>query len=36
MGTSINATYTIKGVGKFLENFKKKRPTIAKQHWWFH
>jgi hypothetical protein len=36
MGVSINATYTIKAVGKFLENFKKKRPTIAKQHWWFH
>jgi histone-lysine N-methyltransferase SETMAR len=35
-GASINATYTIKVLGKFLEHFKKKRPAMAQQQWWFH
>jgi hypothetical protein len=30
-GTAINATYTIKALGKFLEHFKKKRPAMAQQ-----
>jgi hypothetical protein len=23
-------------LGKFLGNYKKKRPTVAQQQWWFH
>ncbi len=32
-GAAINAIYTIKALGKFLEHFKKKRPTMAQQQW---
>jgi hypothetical protein len=35
-GASINATYTIKVLGTFLEHFKKERPAMAAQQWWFH
>jgi histone-lysine N-methyltransferase SETMAR len=35
-GAAINAAYTIKVLGKFLEHFKKKRPAMAAQQWWFH
>ncbi len=35
-GASTNATYTIKALGKFLEHFKKKKPTMAQELWWFH
>ncbi len=35
-GASINSTYTIKVLGTFLEHFKKKRPAMAAQQWWFH
>jgi hypothetical protein len=34
-GAAINDAYTIKALGKFLKNFKKKRPAIAQQQWWF-
>ncbi len=30
-GAAINATSTIKALGKFLEHFKKKGPTMAQQ-----
>jgi hypothetical protein len=30
-GTSINNTYTIKVLGKFTDNFKRKRPAMAQQ-----
>jgi hypothetical protein len=30
-GAAINATYTIKALGKFMEHFKKKRPAMAQQ-----
>jgi hypothetical protein len=30
-GTALNATYTIKALGKFLEHFKKKTLTVAQQ-----
>ncbi len=32
---TINATYIIKTLGQFLEHFKKKRPAMAHQQWWF-
>jgi histone-lysine N-methyltransferase SETMAR len=35
-GATINATYTIKVLGTFLEHFKKKRPAMAAQQSWFH
>jgi histone-lysine N-methyltransferase SETMAR len=35
-GASINVAYTIKVLGTFLEHFKKKRPAMAAQQWWFH
>ncbi len=35
-GTALNATYTIKALGKFLEHFKKKTLAMAQQQWWFH
>jgi hypothetical protein len=35
-GASINAAYTIKVLGTFLEHFKKERPAMAGQQWWFH
>jgi hypothetical protein len=35
-GASINAAYTNKVLGTFLEHFKKKRPAMAAQQWWFH
>jgi hypothetical protein len=31
----IIAAYTIKVLGTFLEHFKKKRPAMAQQQWWF-
>jgi histone-lysine N-methyltransferase SETMAR len=34
-GASINCTYTIKVLVTFLEHFRKKRPAIAQQQWWF-
>jgi hypothetical protein len=34
-GAAINATYTIKALGKFMEHFKKKRPAMAQQQWLF-
>jgi hypothetical protein len=35
-GTAISATYTIKVLVMFMDHFKKKRPTMAQQQWWFH
>jgi histone-lysine N-methyltransferase SETMAR len=35
-GTSINATYMVKVLGKFLKHFRKKRPVMADREWFFH
>jgi hypothetical protein len=32
-GAAIITTYTIKALCKFMEHFKKKRPTMAQQQW---
>jgi hypothetical protein len=35
-GTSVNNTYTIKVLGKFMDHLKRKRPAMAQQQCWFH
>jgi hypothetical protein len=35
-GAAIDATYTIKFLATFMDHLKKKRPTMAQQHLWFH
>jgi hypothetical protein len=34
-GAAINTIYTKKALGKFMGHFKKKRPAMAQQQWWF-
>ena len=35
-GTMVNANYIMDALGKFLKIFKKKRPEVASQEWFFH
>jgi histone-lysine N-methyltransferase SETMAR len=35
-GTTINAIYTVKVLGIFMKNVKKKRPAMVEQEWFFH
>jgi len=35
-GSTINANYIVKVLGIFIKTFKKKRPIMAEQEWFFH
>jgi histone-lysine N-methyltransferase SETMAR len=35
-GATINAIYTVKVLGIFMKNLKKKRPAMLQQEWFFH
>ena len=35
-GTTVNADYIVGALGSFMKIFKKKRPVIAQQEWFFH
>jgi len=35
-GVTINAAYIVEVLGTFLKHFKKKRPVMATQEWFFH
>ncbi len=36
LGSTINANYIVKALGKFLMHLKKKRPEMVQQEWFFH
>jgi hypothetical protein len=35
-GQTVNANYIVDALSKFLATFKKKRPNLAAQEWFFH
>ena len=35
-GTTVNAKYIVGALGRFLKIFRKKRPVMAQQEWFFH
>ena len=35
-GTTVNANYIVGALGKFLTIFRRKRPVMAVQEWFFH